>query len=410
MRIVILDKWGIFAPMNVKGDIFLGGPQMFHGYLNRPDLTEMTCLNHANLGRLYRTGDVGYLDSSRNLIFCVRRDHQVKFNGQRIELEGLSAIIEESHHVQRAVVSLIESRLIAFFVYTNSHDASMPSQIVAMTHESREKLKEFQDHVRRRIAFSMISSILLAISNIPLTINGKVVQSKLKELSEVSKVDRYLEIYVRPETEWEKRVYNRCLEVLKAPICMTINLFEQGLVSYSAMTLIAKLRSISVESHFSFRELVANPALKALSTLSQPRLVEAVQPPLTHVLPNTALVESRQDLTSYSLSSMQKRSCMTQEIFQDATYNMPVLLKLKGTKFSSISQVLERIVSENAIFHTSFDLNLDGLKQLVTPVLNLSIAEHDLSSLDNAAALQQVSKVIESDLNESFNIRKLSLI
>ena len=87
VRIVILDSWGNVAPMNVKGDIFLGGPQMFHGYLNQPDLTEKTRLNHPYLGCLYRTGDVGYLDSSRNLIFCGRRDHQVKFNGQLLNCQ-----------------------------------------------------------------------------------------------------------------------------------------------------------------------------------------------------------------------------------------------------------------------------------------------------------------------------------
>lgn len=407
---MILDNWGNVAPMNVKGDIFLGGPQMFHGYLNRPDLTEMTRLNHAYLGCLYRTGDVGYLDSSQNLIFCGRRDHQVKFNGQRVELDGLSAIIEESHRVQRAVVSLIESRLIAFIVYTNSRDTSIPSQIVVMTHESREKLKEVQAHVRRRIASSMIPSIWLAVSSIPLTINGKVDQSKLRDLSEVSEVDGYWEIFVRPETEWEDMIHSCCLEVLKAPICMTTNLFEQGLDSYSAMILIAKLRSISMESHLSFRELVANPTLKALSTLSQPRLVEAVQPPLTHVLPNTTLLENGQDLASYLSSSIQKRFVMAQEIFQDATYNIPVVLELKGTKFSSILRVLGRIINENAIFRTWFDLNPDGLKQLVAPVFNLSIAEHDLSSFDSAAALQRMRKVIEPDLNEPFNIRRLPLM
>ena len=119
--------------------------------------------------------------------------------------------------MQRAVVSLIESRLIAFFVYTNSHDTSIPSQAVVMTHESRENLKEVQDHVRRRISSSMIPSIWLAVSNIPLTINGKVDQSKLRELFEVSKADHFQRIFIRPETEWEDIIHRCCLDVAQSP-------------------------------------------------------------------------------------------------------------------------------------------------------------------------------------------------
>lgn len=217
--------------MNVKGEIFLGGPQMFQGYLNRPDLTEMAHLNHAYFGSLYRTGDLGYLDSSRNVIFCGRRDHQVKFNGQRVELDGLSAIIEESHHVKRAVVLLIETRLIAFVVYTTRRDTSIPSQTVVIPHESMEKLKEVQDHVRRRMTSTAIPSTWLALSGIPLTTNGKVDQSTLGELSEVSEADSRQKTFVGPKTEWEETIHSCCLEVLKAPICMTTNLFEQGLDS-----------------------------------------------------------------------------------------------------------------------------------------------------------------------------------
>lgn len=177
------------------------------------------------------------------------------------------------------------------------------------------------------------------------------------------------------------------------------------------MVLVAKLRVISSESHLSFRKLVANPTLKALSTLSQPRPVEAEQLPLTHILPNTALLENRQVLASYPSSSMQQRFCMAQEIFQDATYNIPVLLELRGSKFSSILQMLGRIVNENALFRTCFDFSSkEGLRQLVAPAFNLSLAEHDLSSFDSAAALQRMRNIIEPDLNEPFNIRTLPLM
>lgn len=73
--------------------VYIGGPALAIGYLNRPDLNEErfirapTHLNKWAGERLYRTGDWGYLLSDGSLEVVGRCDSMVKIRGYTIELK-----------------------------------------------------------------------------------------------------------------------------------------------------------------------------------------------------------------------------------------------------------------------------------------------------------------------------------
>ena len=80
--------------------IFVGGPTLAQGYLNRPELNASRFVERPaevpeTAGpRLYRTGDWGYLLSSGLLEICGRCDSMVKIRGYSIEIQvGLIVVL-----------------------------------------------------------------------------------------------------------------------------------------------------------------------------------------------------------------------------------------------------------------------------------------------------------------------------
>ena len=102
--IYILDSDLNPLPVNIPGDIYIGGPVIARGYLNNPELTELKFIaNHFAPGRMYRTGDIGKWTSDGELFLLGRRDSQIKRNGVRIELGEIECAIEKCDGVEKSV-------------------------------------------------------------------------------------------------------------------------------------------------------------------------------------------------------------------------------------------------------------------------------------------------------------------
>ncbi|MCP4303679.1 MAG: amino acid adenylation domain-containing protein [bacterium] len=87
VRALVLDARQQPVPIGVPGELYLGGPQVGNGYLNRPELTLERFVEDpvTGEGTVYRTGDRVAWQPDGNLEFLGRLDRQVKINGHRIE-------------------------------------------------------------------------------------------------------------------------------------------------------------------------------------------------------------------------------------------------------------------------------------------------------------------------------------
>lgn len=80
------------APIGCTGGLIVEGPTVARGYLNVPEkpvsafIKAPGWLGGNNHGRVYRTGDLGRYDSDGSLLFVGRKDTQIKYHGQRVEL------------------------------------------------------------------------------------------------------------------------------------------------------------------------------------------------------------------------------------------------------------------------------------------------------------------------------------
>ena len=120
----VLDARQKLLPVNVQGEIFIGGDAVARGYLDRPELTAEKFVpdpfSNRPEARLYRTGDLGRYLVGGNIEYLGRRDHQVKVRGFRIELGEIEAILGLHPAVSQCVTAARENangdkQLVAYF-------------------------------------------------------------------------------------------------------------------------------------------------------------------------------------------------------------------------------------------------------------------------------------------------------
>ena len=111
----VLDQHGKQVPIGVPGELYLGGPGLAHGYLNRPELTlEKFVPNPFGTEkgeRLYKTGDIVRYLPDGNIEFIGRLDHQVKIRGFRIEPGEVEVALGRHPDVEAVIVVARESDL-----------------------------------------------------------------------------------------------------------------------------------------------------------------------------------------------------------------------------------------------------------------------------------------------------------
>ena len=156
----ILDSEGNSVPVGVLGRLFIGGPGVFRGYLNRPELTtQALCRSNAIRGRVYDSGDLVRLRSDGAVIFCCRDDFQVKIRGQRLELQEIEAVLLSEVRVQQAVVMKQEEQ--------HTHEAVLVAYLLVRASESKSASDPSSSSSSSASNSSSVSS--------PLTISSGVV-------------------------------------------------------------------------------------------------------------------------------------------------------------------------------------------------------------------------------------------
>lgn len=121
----VLSDTGQLVPIGFPGELYLGGPGVARGYLDRPALTAERFVPHPFSdvpgARLYRTGDRVRWLANGQLEFLGRVDDQVKIRGHRIEPGEVAAALQRHPQVRSAAVLAQQSareepRLIAYVV------------------------------------------------------------------------------------------------------------------------------------------------------------------------------------------------------------------------------------------------------------------------------------------------------
>jgi amino acid adenylation domain-containing protein len=151
------------VPVGAVGELYLAGRGLSRGYAGQPGLTAARYVadpfSPVAGERMYRTGDLVRFRPDGALLFCGRRDFQVKVRGQRIELGEIESTLQRHPEVHEAVVALHDERLVGYVT------ARRPAGL---------DLDGVRAYLRRTLPVVMIPSSLVELDALPLTPNGKV--------------------------------------------------------------------------------------------------------------------------------------------------------------------------------------------------------------------------------------------
>ncbi len=220
-RLYVLDPFMQPVPAGSRGELWIGGAALARGYRNQPRLTAEAFLpdpfSENPEERIYRTGDMAYVNNEGTLFFAGRRDEQVKVGGVRIEPGEIKAALEA-----HPAVSLSE-------VILHTPEKGQKSLVAYVIPATKEKIseEELQNHLKRKLPETMVPRFILFLQEFPLSPNGKI-DRKALPLPEAT-VHVRKNTYTKPETEAEKHlaeVWSKVLGVTHAG--KKDNFFEAG--------------------------------------------------------------------------------------------------------------------------------------------------------------------------------------
>ncbi|MFZ3492033.1 non-ribosomal peptide synthetase [Streptomyces sp. 5.8] len=161
------------VPQGEAGELWLSGPRLAGGYVDRPELTAERFMQPAAGAdpaeapwgiRLYRTSDLVSVDADGVLRFLGRTDGQVKVRGHRIETGEVEHALHLHPGVRRAVVavrrpSAEDARLTAYVVGAPGQDCSA---------------RTLRAHLTRLLPAHMVPGIWIPVVELPIALGGKV--------------------------------------------------------------------------------------------------------------------------------------------------------------------------------------------------------------------------------------------
>jgi amino acid adenylation domain-containing protein len=220
------------CPVNVPGELYIGGTGVASGYMNDEEKTRKSFITHPELGYIYRTGDHGVLRRQGYIEFLGRKDSQVKIGGYRVELGEIETCLENHPAIKTAKV-------------IDRVDASNKKTLIAYIVPEPEKNVPSVD-LRRFLAGKlppyMIPAYFVYLDEIPLNANGKVDRKALPEPG--SRGAAEIE-HQEPGTDVEKTIAAVCREMFDLErISIHDNFFDLGATSIDILKLRNRLKEI----------------------------------------------------------------------------------------------------------------------------------------------------------------------
>ncbi|MBE1561823.1 non-ribosomal peptide synthetase [Nonomuraea africana] len=161
----VLDDLLEPCPPGVPGELYIGGPQLARGYLDRPALSAERFVPDPYGGpgaRLYRTGDRVVLGPDGAIGFLGRLDRQVKVQGQRVEIGEIESVLRAHKSIRHAVVDL-------------DTGAGGHKELTAyLAPEDAPDLAQLRAHCLRTLPSYMIPTRVVRLPVLPMTVSGKI--------------------------------------------------------------------------------------------------------------------------------------------------------------------------------------------------------------------------------------------
>ena len=262
------------------GELYIAGECLSSGYIGREDLTNELFVDDIYFAgeKMYRSGDLVRLRVDGRYDYIGRKDLQVKLNGQRVELNEITAAIESvSAGIQASTVAVKKKNgtmeLCSFYVCNNE---DVTNSVI-------------QDGIKKILPNYMIPSAMVRLDKMPMTATNKVDNVVLRAMAEEGfanvvekntiseKKDETVKtekipVEISPSIEYVLSVWN---SVLSTPVNSgDASFFDNGGTSMGALTVLSAYYNDKFE--ISLNEFYENPtAYQQAELLKKGRRVSA---------------------------------------------------------------------------------------------------------------------------------------
>ena len=247
--IFILDSNMMPVPKGVVGEICVGGANVGQGYAGNEELTDkFFTKNQLGDGKIYKTGDLGCINAQNEIIFCGRKDNQIKLNGQRVEPEEIENALSQIDGITLAAV------------VAGKNNAG--NQILCAFYSGEKKDGgKIRNELGKRLPRYMIPQTITHLDEMPLTSNGKVDRNSLPTDPGNIVSDKE---FVEAKTDDELMVCNKFSEILHIPSPgMDTDFFLSGGSSIDVLSFLSDERFRSVSAS----EFIADPTPRGICTI-----------------------------------------------------------------------------------------------------------------------------------------------
>ena len=368
MRLYVVDPQGHRLPVGAAGELWISGPQVSRGYLNRPEKTAEVYIDNPftdnkKYARVYRSGDIVRFLSDGNIQFVGRRDGQVKIRGFRIELKEVEAVIREFPGIKDATVQ-------AFDEEGGSGGKFIAAYIVSDKQVDIDALNNF---ILEQKPPYMVPAVTMQIDAIPLNQNQKV---NKRALPKPEKKTAVVEESNVPMNLLEQELHEMIASVVNnTEFGVTTVLGYAGLTSISAIKLAVQMNKrfgITLDS----RSLVKTGTLQSIENEILASLLSSEGKGNT---PSEVTGSSSQDSGKGTVPLSYAQTGVYFDCLRNpasTVYNIPYLLTFpEGTDAQRLADAVENVVKSHPELSVHFTTEGDTIVQTTDDAVTLSFKE-----------------------------------
>lgn len=352
----ILDQNLKPVPINSYGEIYISGENVSKGYLNNKDLTNKSFIS-INNNIYYKTGDIAKIEYDGNIHFKGRNDSQIKFKGNRIELNEINLNIQKIPGVNNCITIIQNTNNIEYLC----------SYITTNTPITSGSIKAYLKNV---LPHYMIPTHIMVLDKIPLTPNGKIDKKALPQIIIDSNTINL------PETKTEKFIYNFLTEILNL---QSIDIFENilniGVDSLISIQLISEIYS-KLNKKIFIQDIFQNPTIHELA-----KLIDS-----TSDINNKIHINPTKKADFYPTTSAQKNIFYTSNMTQNNAYNMIGGIEFfENINIKKIENCINKLIERHEAFRTQFEFENGEIVQKILQSAKIKIEyfEENINDLLN---------------------------
>ena len=367
MHLYIVDPQGHRLPVGAAGELWISGPQVSRGYLNRPEKTAEVYIGNPfeddqKYARVYRSGDIVRYLPSGDIQFVGRRDGLVKIRGFRIELKEVEAVIREFPGIKDATVQ-------AFDEEGGSGGKFVAAYIVSDQQIDIEALNNF---IMDQKPPYMVPAVTMQIDAIPLNQNQKVNKRALPKPEKKAAVVEESNV---PMNVLEEELHEMIAGIVNnSDFGVTTVLGYAGLTSISAIKLAVQMNKrfgVTLDSKTLVKsgtlQSIENEILKAMMA-GHATTTEAAAP--KQEAPSTAPLSYAQTGVYFE--------CLKNPT--STVYNIPYLLSYPaGIEAGKLADIVKRVVEAHPELSIHFTTEGDAIVQTLADCLPVEVPITEMS-------------------------------